>query len=107
MRNIWCSRCTFHAYLFFHRHVHLILPDAGHRPPRPPTVRTLTGVGSFARDTLKCVGPRVLPVRAEDLLSRALAPQPRRRLVVINVAHAALIALGILVVTARSRSSCN
>ena len=87
-----------HAFLFFIGTFILILPDAA-SASSSAAIRTLSGIGSFASDTLKCVGL----VYYLFALKAFYLESWRRTVVkflVINVAHAALIALGIVVVTA-------
>lgn len=87
-----------HAFLFFIGTFILILPDAA-SASSSQAVRVLTGAGAFASDTLKCVGLAyyLLALKAFYLESwRRTAV----KFVVINIAHAMLIALGVLVVTA-------
>jgi hypothetical protein len=87
-----------HAFLFFIGTFILILPDAA-SASGSATVKTLTGVGSFASDTLKCVG-LVYYLFALKAFYLESWRRTAAKFVVINVAHAVLIALGILVVTA-------
>jgi len=87
-----------HAFLFFIGTFILILPDAT-SPSSSTAIRTLSGIGSFTSDTLKCVGLvyYLFALKAFYLESwrRTVA-----KFLVINIAHAVLIALGIVVVTA-------
>ena len=87
-----------HAFLFFIGTFILILPDAA-SASSSAAIRTLSGIGSFTSDTLKCVGL----VYYLFALKAFYLESWRRTVVkflVINVAHAVLIALGIVVVTA-------
>ena len=87
-----------HAFLFFIGTFILILPDAA-SASASAAVRTLTGVGSFASDTLKLIG-LVYYLFALKAFYLESWRRTAVKFVVINIAHALLIALGILVVTA-------
>ena len=86
-----------HSFLFFIGTFILVLPDGfGHRRRR--RCERWTGVGSFASDTLKCSALCTTCCAEARSISRA-GRRTVAKFVAINVAHAVLIALGILVVT--------
>jgi hypothetical protein len=87
-----------HAFLFFIGTFILILPDAA-SASSSAAIRTLSGIGSFVSDTLKCVG-LVYYLFALKAFYLESWRRTAVKFLVINVAHAVLIALGIVVVTA-------
>ncbi len=87
-----------HAFLFFIGTFILLLPDAPSQSPSA-AVRTLSDVGSFAGDALRFAGLAYYLIALKTFYLESWT-RTVAKFLVINVAHAVLIALGIAVVTA-------